>query len=434
MIFFGQIGIKSALILTFLMAAPLLAEPLPVSVEAEAAILINLESGAILYEKNSRERHYPASITKIATALYLLEKKGDNLDEQVEVSQEAVAAISTAAKKRGHYKSPSHWLEFGSSHIGLKKGEVVSLETLLYGLMLSSGNDAANAIAEAVSGTVSQFVLELNGWLKEIGCQATHFTNPHGLHHPDHQTSAYDMALITRKAMAHPKFREVVAALSYRKPESNKQPAVNLTQKNRLLRSGKYYYPKATGVKTGWTSDAEGTFVASAQDGDRALVAVLLHCTETGQTYREAIKLFDAAFSQSPVERQIVTAGPQSYYRQVRGGSRLIKTYADEGFAMRCYPAEEIELKGVLAWEPCQLPISKGQKVGEVQLFNPEGALCHSVALLAQEAVSPTLLYRAQLVAGDFRLWGRGVKFLIFIGTGGLLILLFRKKRSHRTT
>lgn len=429
----SQIAIKSALIFTILLAAPLFAEPLPVSVEASAAILINLESGAILYEKNSKERHYPASITKIATALYLLERKGDNLDEQVEISQEAVAAISTTAKKRGGYKSPSHWLEFGSSHIGLKKGEIVSLETLLYGLMLSSGNDAANAIAEAVSGTVSQFVEELNAWLKQIGCRETHFTNPHGLHHPDHYTSAYDMAIMTQKAMGHPKFCEVVAALSYRKPESNKQPAVNLNQKNRLLRPGKYYYPKAIGVKTGWTSDAEATFVAAAQDEGRTLIAVLLHCTETGQTYREATKLFEAAFAQSLVERQIVTPGPQSYLRQVRGGARPIKTYADEGYAMRFYPAEEIELKGILAWEPCELPILQGQKVGEIRLYDCGGALHHAVALHAQDSVHPTLVHRAQDLIGDFKLWGRGIRLLVFIGTGGALILLFRKKRAART-
>lgn len=422
---------RSLLTLSLLLAANLCAQPLPVTVNAEAAILMNADTGAVLFEKNSKERHYPASITKIATALLLLEQKGEELSETVEVSQEAVAAISTSAKKRANYKTPSHWLEFGSSHIGLKKGEIVSLETLLYGLMLASGNDAANAIAESVGGTVPQFVEAMNQRLVELGCQGTHFTNPNGLHHPDHFTTAYDMAAMTKRAMAFPKFREVVASLSYRKPESNKQPTVNLHQKNRLLRQGKYYYPKAIGVKTGYTSDAEATFVAAAQDGERTLIAVLLHCTESGQVYRESQKLFDAAFAQNLVERQIVTQGPQTYARHVRGGARPIKTYAEEGFSMRFYPAEEIELKGVLAWEGCSLPVEKGQKVGEIRLYDRDGGLYHSIALRAQEGVKPTLMHRAQMVLGDLTWWGRGAKIAAFVLTAVVLTLLLRRGRRR---
>lgn len=415
--------------LLLLLALPLSAEPLRLSIDAESAILMNAETGAILYEKNARARQYPASITKIATALYLLEKKGGEIDSEVEVSQEAVAAISSEAKRKANYRTPSHWLEFGSSHIGLKRGERLSLRTLLYGLMLSSGNDAANAIAEEVSGSVSQFIAELNERLKELGCAETHFTNPHGLHHPDHVTTAYDMAVITREALRHPLFREVVASRSYSKPESNKQAGTTFVQTNRLLKTGDHYYPKAIGVKTGYTELAEATFVGAASDGERTLIAVLLNCNAPKQIFRESRLLFEAAFAQAKVHRPLVQEGEQTFVRTLPGAARPIKTVAHESLALDYYPAEEPQIHGEIAWEPVELPVRAGQKVGEIRVLREEGGLVGSLPLFAKEGVGATFFHRIQSHMGNLTLWGGGAKVVVLLSTLLFLLFLFGKKR-----
>ena len=118
--------------------------PLDVPVKAEGAILINAETGAILFEKNSRQKLHPASITKIATAIYALNKSQDQLETMVTTEHDSIAWISEEAKRRSNYSQPAHWLEPGSSHIGLKKGEQLSFKDLLYGMMLASGDDASD--------------------------------------------------------------------------------------------------------------------------------------------------------------------------------------------------------------------------------------------------------------------------------------------------
>ena len=126
--------------------------------------------------------------------------------------------------------------------MGLKAGESMPLKALFYGLMLSSGNDAANVIAEHVSGSVPNFMKELNSYLKSKGIRETSFYNPHGLPHEDHKTTAYDMAMIAKESMKHPFFREVVKTVNYERPQTNKQPPSMLVQSNKLLKSGACFY------------------------------------------------------------------------------------------------------------------------------------------------------------------------------------------------
>src|ERR1700722_10906270 len=182
------------LILTLFLAHPsLFSIPLNITIQAEAAILMNAKTGAILYEKNSKELCYPASITKIATALYALKLKEDKLEEILTAQQDDLATATQEAWQKANYTLPSHWLTPGGTHIGLKVGEKMSLEDLLYGMLLASGNDASNVIARyAGEGSIPQFIKGLNSYLKQLGCLATTFYNPHGLFHPKHQVTAYD--------------------------------------------------------------------------------------------------------------------------------------------------------------------------------------------------------------------------------------------------
>ncbi|MBS4166099.1 D-alanyl-D-alanine carboxypeptidase DacB [Neochlamydia sp. AcF65] len=377
-------------LLLFLGIGSLNAEKLDVSVESEAAILINAASGAILYEKNAHTLNYPASITKIATTLYTLDQKGHQLSEIVSADAESIASISEQAKKKSNYTTPSHWIEYASTHIGIKKDENFTLKELLYGIMVASANDAANVVAQHVAGSVPGFMKGLNGFIKSLGCENTYFTNPHGLHHPKHQTTPYDMALLTREAMKNPIFRELAAAPKFIRPKTNKQESVVILQKNRLLRRGEYYYPQAIGVKTGYTSIARHTLVAAAKRDGRELLAVLMKCKEGGQIYRDAIHLFEAAFNEKQEEMIILEKGPQKYLHSLKDADKPLKTFIKSSLSLKYYPAEKPVVKCYLQWHSLKLPIVKGQQVGEVYLQDRNGQQLQKVALYAEQGVQQT--------------------------------------------
>ena len=365
----------------------LFGEALKISMTADAALLINADTGAVLYEKNAKVQYYPASITKIATALYALKKRGANLDDVVTAEQDSVASVTAEQKVRANYKLPAYWQEVGGSHIGIKVGEKLTLRDLLFGMMVASGNDAANVISQHVSGSIPIFVTEMNAYLKEIGCKDTCFLNPHGLHHPDHKTTAYDMATMTREALENPLFREIVSTVRYTRPKTNKQESTTLVQTNRLLRSGQYYYSKAIGVKTGHHSKALNTFVGAAQQDGRTLIAVILHNKERNDTFKDAIALFEAAFKQPKVQRVLLRAGSQKYALKVDGAVKPVQAYLKDDISIEYYPAEEPQMKALVFWDKLSLPIAKDQKIGELRVTTPEGAILQSVPVYAKDEV-----------------------------------------------
>lgn len=369
---------------------PLQAKQLSLSVAAESAILMNAETGSILYEKQAFKPQFPASITKTATALYALKMKGDQLDTLVAAEQDSIASVSEAAIRRANYKLPSHWVEQGSSHIGIKKGEELAFRDLLYGMMLPSANDAANVIAQFVSGSVPRFVEEMNAYLKTIGCYNTTFQNPHGLHHPNHQTTAFEMALIAREALKNPTFCEIVASERYTRPKTNKQESSTIVQLNKLLRRGKFFYPKAIGIKTGHTSIAQNTFIGAARYKGRTLIAVLLKVKERSDIFTDSIKLFEAAFNEPKVKRTLLKAGEQNYALNLSGAEKAIQGYIEQEVTIEYYPAEEPSLKSYLVWEKLTLPVKKDQKIGEIIIKNEKGPLVKKVALHAKEDVNQT--------------------------------------------
>lgn len=365
-------------------------EQLALTVQAESAILINADTGCVLYEKNAHTPQYPASITKIATAGYALNQAQDKLDVIITAQQEAIASVTEEAKRRSNYTVPAYWLIPGGTHIGIKKGEELSLRTLLYGLLLASGNDAANVIAQHLGGTIPDFMSGLNRYLKEIGCQHTEFCNPHGLHHPKHLTTAYDMALIMRESLKNSKFRELIATVYYERPKTNKQGSTMLVQGNKLIRKGKFHYPKAIGGKTGYYSIAGHSLVVAAKHRDRTLVAVLMKTKERNDIFQDAIEMFEAAFNQPKVKRTVLKAGPQKMTKEIEGASTVLTTYLKEDVTMEYYPAEEPKFKCLLYWNVDNPRIAKDQQVGELQLKSLKGDLIQSIPLFSSEEVSPT--------------------------------------------
>lgn len=382
-----MIHLASAILALFLVLnQPLNAktEQLALSVNAEAAILMNAETGAVLYEKNAHVLHYPASTTKIATTLYALQKVSDKMNVMIAADQDCIGTVKEEAIRKSNYTLPPHLLIPDGSHIGIKRGELLSLKDLFYGLMVASGDDAANVIAKFTSGTIPQFVQEMNTYVKQVGCTSTTFYNPHGLHHPKQQTTAYDLAILTREALKNPIFREMVATVRYTRPKTNKQEPTTLVQTNRLLRAGPYYYSKAIGVKTGYYSLAGSCLVAAAKDGDRTLIAVVLKAKERKDIFIDTKKMFEAAFSQPKVQRVLMHKGPQKLSLNFPGLKKPISSYIQDDVTLEYYPAEEPHLKCLLVWNKnIKLPIEKDQALGEVILKTDDEQVLRRVTLYA---------------------------------------------------
>lgn len=367
----------------------LYSEPLQQMIQGEAAVLINKETGTILFEKEGDKLCYPASTTKVATALYVLKQKGEELDTLISADQEALVSIKPEVKRQAQYTLPPYWQESDGTHIGIKKDEILSLRDLLGGMLIVSGNDAANVIAHFVGeGSIPQFMERLNQFLKELGCQHTTFFNPHGLHHPQHQTTAHDLALITREALNDSTFCQLVSQTRFIRPKTNKQKAASLVQTNRLLRPGKFYYSKAIGVKTGYHSKAKHTFIGAARVEDRTLILVLLGYPQRSQLFEDAIKLFEAAFNQPKVRRTFLAKGAQKFTYELAHADKKLEVDLPEAVTLDYYPAEDPQGKCLLFWDSLTLPIKKGEKVGEVQLVAATGQILKQVPLQALDDVN----------------------------------------------
>lgn len=396
------------------------AEPLQLDIQGEAGILLNAETGSILFEKEAYALHYPASTTKVATALYVLKKKKNAIEDMVVAKQDALVSVAPDVKRKSNYTLPAYWNESDGTHIGLKVGEEMSLHDLLKGMMICSGNDAANVIAQSVSGTIPQFMNELNEFLKEMGCECTYFCNPHGLHHPEHQTTAYDLALMAKEALKDPVFCEIVSQARFIRPKTNKQKATTLLQGNRLLRAGKFYYSKAIGIKTGYHSKAKHNLIGAARQGERVLIAVLLGYQQRDHLFQDAIRLFEMAFNQPKVQRTFLASGPQKFTQLLPHSNRALTTYLPENMSLEYFPAEEPEVKCLLYWDPLYLPIEKDQKVGEVHLVTSSEVVLKRLPLLAAEAVQYKWPYQwiSWMESLTYSYWswmGMILLFLIFL-------------------
>ena len=238
------------------------------SVSAEGAVLVDGSSGRVLYEKNSDKRLYPASTTKIMTALVTLE----TLDELGLGPDSKVIVPVEAAGVEG-------------SSLYLKVGEKLSLEELLYGLMLQSGNDSAEAIAVCVGGTRETFVEKMNLKAEQLGCSGTHFVNPSGLFDENHYTTAGDLAIIAAEAMKREDFREIVGAQKWASEETDR----SFVNKNKTV----FNYEGGNGVKIGFTKKSGRTLVASAERDGKELIAVVLR---DGNWFNDAYALMDYGF------------------------------------------------------------------------------------------------------------------------------------------
>lgn len=246
------------------------------TLNAEAALLISPDAGMVLYEKNADERRYPASTTKIMTALIVLENVTD-LSE----------TVTAEASDFEHVTADS-------SNADIKEGEVVTIEDLLYALMLPSANEAAYMLARHVGGTWENFVDMMNERAAELGCTGTHFSNPCGLHEEDHYSTARDLYKIGYAAMQDETFANIANTVQHKMAKTNMHEERKIYTTNMLIFSSyaAYAYPYCQGIKTGHTSEAGNCFVGYAEYGDAKLYSVVMGCDDQSKEYPEIAASF----------------------------------------------------------------------------------------------------------------------------------------------
>lgn len=246
--------------------------------ESETAVLINANTGQILYQKNKDKKMYPASITKIMTAMLAL--KYGNLSDSITMSYDAVFSMDRQ-----------------SSHIALDVEEKITLEQALYALGIESANDAANGIAELIGGSMEGFTNLMNVEVERLGLRNTKFTNAHGLPDESHYTTAYDIALISSEAIKTSKFSKFFNTKRYEVPPSNKQPKTRYFNNSNKFFNGVMPYDGVFMSKTGWTSEAQHTMVTAAQRNGITLIVAVMKSSQADQKWNDTIALLDYGFN-----------------------------------------------------------------------------------------------------------------------------------------
>lgn len=313
--------------------------------QARSAILMDADSGTILFEKNSEEKLSPASITKIMTMLLIMEalEKGTiSYDDKVRVSERAAS--------------------MGGSQIFLEQGETMKLEDMLKGVAVGSGNDASVALAEHVAGTEEAFVERMNQRAQELGMNQTRFQNPTGLSEADHYTSARDVALMSKELLKHPEITRFTRIYDDYLRKETKNPFW-LVNTNRLVR----FYEGMDGLKTGFTQDARYCLAATAKRGNLRLIAVVMGEPNPKARNREITGMLDYAFSQ--YESHIVYKKGEMIDRLPidKGMKSELLVRSPQSFSILTKKGENPEdFTKRIQWERLRAPIQKGQRIGEV--------------------------------------------------------------------
>lgn len=399
------------LLILFLFTNTTLAADAQPNILSPSTLLMDSKTGQILYEKNIDEKLYPASTTKVMTALLLLEA-GD-LEKVVEINEDV-----------------PHLIEQGSSQIYLIPGEKLTREQLLYSLLIDSANDAAVAIAHDISGSVEKFAQKMNEKAKELGAINTNFVNPHGLHDDNHYTTAKDLSIIAREAMKNSTFRKVVTTDRYIIPATNKQDTRYLYITNRLIRKTNYknyQYEGATGIKTGYTTKAKHALIGGASRNNLDLITVILN-GEGNQVYEDTHALLDYGFEN--FQRDIaIKEGEVVKEIQLGKNNETLSILAKETLEYSHLKNSNQEVTATIDLpEEISLPIEKGDVLGSLA-FSLEENKIDSIPLIADKSVEAPNPISSFL--SDFNI-------LIWIGIAIILFFIYRtyvyirKKRRRR--
>ncbi|MGI6684850.1 MAG: D-alanyl-D-alanine carboxypeptidase family protein [Bacillota bacterium] len=305
-------------------------------ITAKSAILIDATSGRVLYEKNAHERLPQASTTKITTALVALENA--DLTKKIKI--------------------PHDFLNPGESSIYLEPGEVHSLEDLMYSLLLKSANDAADAIAIGIAGSLDKFISMMNKRVADLGLKNTHYVNSHGLHHEDHYSTAYDLAMIAKEALKNQEFRKMIVTNRHTLPWAGNEYQRVVYNGNKLL--GKY--EGADGVKTGYTRQAGSCLVGSATRNGMQLIAVVLNCNSM---YDELSSLLDYGFENYQMKDFFKKNQPVKELAIDGGKSEKVKILVEKPLSIALTKEEISQVqKSIYLPQTVKAPVKKGQRMG----------------------------------------------------------------------
>lgn len=381
-----------------------------VNIYSESAILIDSSTGQVLYEHSSTEKLFPASTTKLMTAILTLENC--NLTDTVTVTKDSLSGI------------PS-----GYTTAALQPGETLTVEQLLHVLLIPSANDAANVLAFHIAGSLEDFSVMMNAKAKELGCTNTHFVNPSGIHNEEHYSTAKDMSLIGKYAVTFNKIREIVSQTSYSLPNLPNGKERNFKTTNTLITpNNKYYYEYSTGLKTGYTDKAKSCIVAMAKKDDIELICVVLggDKTDDKQSEREldCHTLFDYGFNNykyvdicnknSSIDLSTISNIPTDLQNSTM-------VYEQDLHILTNKKNNLDNISTQVSWNnDATLPILKGTIIGSIT-YNIDNNF-YTVNILAGEDILP--------VSAD------SVTYVFFILLGILLIILIvtllNKKKNGR--
>jgi len=372
--------------------------------DAKAGLLIEADTGEILYEKNAHQENYPASLTKVMVALLAFEAidRGElSLTDSITATETAFDGLSS-----------------DGSTANIVPGETMTVEQLLNCMLIVSANEACNILGEHLSGSVEAFVARMNERASELGCEHTHFANATGLHDPQHYTTAWDLYLITREAMKHEKFMEICNSKSYT------VPATNMTEKPRELHSTNflisnwrargYVYRDAQGIKTGSTPEAGYCLISSALRGSRHMVSVVLGAErvtlEDGVTiqtrsFSETSRMFDWGFDNF-IRRDILSSADPVCEVPVALSSETNYVVAHAAEDLSCLLPDNIEPSDLertveLTNETVDAPVAAGDVLGKLTL-SYKGTVYGEADLLALNDVSASWFLTAQRRVSDF--------------------------------
>ena len=398
------------------------------------ALLLDANHGEVLYDMNGSERAAPASTTKLMTCLLVLEAVQSG---QLSLSTPITAGETTYQGLSGNFSTAN-----------IKVGEVLTVEELLYCLMLPSANEAANVLAVAVDGSIEDFVSHMNRRAGELGCQGTHFANPHGMDQENHYTTAYDLALMMQACLEHDEFTTVTGAPKHTVPATNMSKEREIYNTNGLVSSwtySTYLYDKCIGGKTGTTDAAGRCLVAAARDGDQVLISVILGSgpmevpgeekLKQGQ-FRESRRLLEYGFNNfhrvtitrgdEPVDTVKVTMSRQADEVNVKPQGSITKTLP------KSIDLDDIETDIRLFSKEVEAPVEAGDVMG-VMTLSYEGEVYGELDLVAVTSVERSeLLHKKQQFFDFFQT--TGVKIVIAAAAVvfilvALRLLVFRKRR-----
>jgi len=387
------------------------------TITAKDVVLVDLDTGKMIYERNKDAKAYPASLTKMMTVL---------------LAVQAVEAGSVKlTDKVAAYDDCRQGLTDDSSTADIVPGEVLTLEQLLYCALIASANEACNIIAEYVGGSISAFVDQMNAEAKKLGCTGTHFANPDGMPDDDHYTTAYDLYLIAREAMTHDLFATICNTQSYTVPGTNYSDARTLYNSNALI-SGKgtygsgYIYDYAEGVKTGYTSAAGYCLVSTAEKNGIRLMCVVLGCPSQtrndGSTrfcdFTDSISLYDWVFTNykyyTVYSTDDLVTEVKVQYAPADNDTVNLRPAADVSVLVPSTVTKDAFGKTVTLYGDPVAPIDAGTALGEMTV-TVNGQAAGTVKLLAAASVDLSEgQYMKEQLHGTFsRLWVKIVFWLL---------------------